>query len=164
EEQDHFKTSGGLLVRELWTSYEADRAGIRVGDVVIALNGLDVVELDGLRAMTSSNAQGDLTVLRQSKRIRIALSGRDVGTILRTAPADAGLTMASPSTPYHVGAVRPGSPAARAGVLPGDRIVRIDQTEPRDLSQVNRLMSDEKRRPMWLEVERGARRLGMLVR
>lgn len=35
EEQNYFKTTGGLLVREVWTGYAGDR--LRAGDIVMAV-------------------------------------------------------------------------------------------------------------------------------
>ncbi|MEO7193112.1 MAG: PDZ domain-containing protein [Vicinamibacterales bacterium] len=163
EEQDYFGTTKGLLVREVWTGLAGD--SLRAGDVVMAVDGVDLMTPENLRAMTtSSDAPVELSILRASKRLTVALPRIGIETEPRATPAGAGVTLESPRTEYHIGTVRPDSPAARAGLLAGDRVVRIDQAEPRSLDQVNRRLSDDKRLPVWFEVHRGGRRWGTLVR
>jgi membrane-associated protease RseP (regulator of RpoE activity) len=58
----------------------------------------------------------------------------------------------------------PDSPAAVAGVEPGDRLVRIDHAAPRSLAQIQRIFADTQTVPVLLDIERGERRLAVLVR
>ncbi len=165
EEKNYFKATDGLLVRDIWTGGAGDGAGLRTGDVVTAVNGLEVLEANDLRAMTTpSDGPLELTILRGSKRMTIALSATGVETVPGTGSPGAGLIMESSPKSYRIASVRPAGSAARAGVQSGDRLIRIDHAEPRSLDQVNRLVGGDQRPPMWLEVERGARRFGVLVR
>ena len=66
-------------------------------------------------------------------------------------PAAAGLV---------IGSVSPGSRGEAAGLRAGDRIVRVDDREPRNKADLRRALA---RRPIFVELERGARRLGMLL-
>ena len=43
EERRYFKTTNGLLVREVWTGYIGDAAGFRPGDIVTGLSGQAVI-------------------------------------------------------------------------------------------------------------------------
>jgi membrane-associated protease RseP (regulator of RpoE activity) len=63
---------------------------------------------------------------------------------------------------FTIDAVRPGSREQRAGLQPGDQLLRLDQVEPRTLDQVKRRLRAPT--PVLAEIARGRRRLAMLVR
>ena len=63
-----------------------------------------------------------------------------------------------------VGEVREGSPAARAGISPGDRIVAVDGRSVETWDQVSELIRASGGRPLGLVVERNGRRLELRVR
>ena len=54
EEQDYFKSGDGLLVREVWTDFGGDVAGLRPGDIVLTINGQAVTSLADLSAPAAS--------------------------------------------------------------------------------------------------------------
>ncbi len=165
DEQDYFKTTEGLLVREVWTGYPGDIAGVRPGDVVIAFNGADVRTMADMGGtQPEGNAPLAMTVVRGSKRLTITLEGPAVGARSGVESAGTGLIVESSRQSYRIASVESESAAARAGVQAGDRLIRIDQTEPRSLEEVNRLMRPGKRTPTWLEIERRGHRFGMLLR
>jgi S1-C subfamily serine protease len=60
-----------------------------------------------------------------------------------------------------VGTVSPGSQGEAAGLRPGDRIVRVDAREPRDAGELRRALG--RGRPVFIELERDQRRLGVLL-
>jgi len=168
DEKTYFKASEGVIVREVWTDSLGDGAGLMPGDIVDALGGKAVVQLEDLGALATPVDQQPVkvTVRRGSKTLTITLqTGRDA--IPEGAPAattDAGLVWASPQEPYTIDRVLPNSRAAMAGIEPGDRLVRIDHAQPRSLAQVRRLLAGDRRAPVYLEIDRDGRRLGVLVR
>ncbi|MGD9512143.1 MAG: RIP metalloprotease RseP, partial [Geminicoccaceae bacterium] len=60
-----------------------------------------------------------------------------------------------PFTPADVGTVQPDSPAAAAGLLPGDRITAVDGSPIESFEQLQASVFDGKGRPMQLTVTRG---------
>jgi S1-C subfamily serine protease len=167
DEAAYFKIDSGVVVREVWTGYRGDEAGVMAGDVIDALNGAVVATPGDLSALTGpSGGQAlALRVRRGSKTLTISLSGDDASPVPDTrATHGAGLVWESPPKPYRIDTVIPGSRAAMAGIEPGDRLVRIDHAEPRNLAQVQRIFADGKALPVLLEIERDDRRLAILVR
>jgi C-terminal processing protease CtpA/Prc len=64
---------------------------------------------------------------------------------------------------YRIESVLPDGPAARAGIQPGDRLVRINRAEPRNAEQVMRAMTAATRGPLLLEIERDQRRIAVVI-
>jgi C-terminal processing protease CtpA/Prc len=64
---------------------------------------------------------------------------------------------------YRIESVLPDGPAARAGIQPGDRLVRINRAEPRNAEQVMRAMTAAGRGPLLLEIERDQRRIAVVI-
>lgn len=113
--------------------------------------------------MTPAGTTLVLTIARGPKRLTTTLI-QTPGAVPEAEPGGAGLEIEGPPKTYRIESVRPGSRAARAGIQPGDRLVRIDRAEPRNVDQVKRLIDSDTQRPMWLEVLRDGRQLGVLVR
>ncbi len=165
EEAAYFKVPEGVLVREVWDGTPADAAGLRPGDILTHLNGTAMTRADDARPLAeAAGTPFDLRVQRGRGTLTVslaptaALSGDD-------APAGTtGVTLASdPATP-EIESVPPEGRAAAAGLLRGDRLVRINQADPPPPSQVRRLLGDNASSPVWLEVARDTRRIGVLLR
>ncbi len=62
-----------------------------------------------------------------------------------------------------IGAVTPASPAAAAGILPGDRVTRIDSTEITDFQQLPQIISVASGDPLAVGIHRGNRDLTIWV-
>lgn len=165
-EAEYFGVSEGVIVRELWTGYIGDQAGLLPGDVIVALNGRRVVEPADLEALASPPGAelSEVVVHRAQEEVHIVLS--------RTAPSrrreaaggsDAGFVWEPVQPGYRIVSVRPGSPAAAAGIDPGDRLVRLNGDEPPGLDAVERALEGDDALPAFVEVERDGRRLGFLL-
>jgi S1-C subfamily serine protease len=156
--------TSGLLVREVWMGSSGEVAGVWPGDIVTAINGAPVVQVHDLRVLIVPAAEPfELTVQRGSRTLRLTLPVDAAEVVPAAEPAGAGLVLESPSRSYRIDSVVPRSSAAAAGIEPGDRLVRIDRTEPRSLEQVRRIVAATKPAPMLVEVVRGSRRLGIVV-
>jgi serine protease DegQ len=162
DEEKHFKRTDGLLVREVWIGFPGDVAGLRPGDIITESNGRSVTTLNDLRTLdTPADAASNLTVHRRSQPVNIVFA-----TGLESAsPEDAGtgVTWDAPPRTYTIGSVRTGSRAARAGLESGDRLVRVDGVEPRNMDQIKRLFAAATSSVKWLEVYRDGRLLGMVM-
>ncbi|NWG30965.1 MAG: RIP metalloprotease RseP [Rhodocyclaceae bacterium] len=74
-----------------------------------------------------------------------------------------GLRLQPPDLPAVIGSVQPGSPAARAGLQAGDRIVAIDAAPMAGWQDVAKAIRAAGARPLTIEVERAATRLELGV-
>jgi len=155
------------MVREVWTGYRGDEAGLLPGDIIEALDGAVVAAPDDVRVLGEPSVDQalELSVRRGATTLTIALAENDIEEVPETAAAPgAGLVWDAPPDPYRIDAVVADSRAAVAGIEPGDRLVRIDHAAPRNLAQVQQVFSDATTLPVLLDIERGERRLAILVR
>jgi len=167
DEAAYFELDGGVMVREVWTGYRGDEAGLLPGDIIEALDGAVVTASEDVGGLGEPPAEQALvlSVRRGVTTLTIALSENDIEEIPETAATPgAGLVWDAPPDPYRIGTVVPDSRAAVAGIEPGDRLVRIDHAEPLSLEQVQQVFADATTLPVLLDIERGKRRLAILVR
>ena len=105
----------------------AEKAGLKSGDRIVSFNGTDnpdwdTIEGDGL---LSPDQDLPLVVDRGGERVRLSIrptphtENGETGGMLDFRPDNGGY-------PVVVGTVSPGSPAAEAGLQPGDRLLSID--------------------------------------
>ncbi|MGA8259479.1 MAG: DegQ family serine endoprotease [Arenicellales bacterium] len=141
----------GAIVSQVAKNSPAAKAGLQVGDVIVGFNGHHVNnarELPSMVANAGPGAQADVTVLRDGKRhdvhVTLASQGQTVakantGSATQSSGPQLGVaaapvndqTRARYNVPDSVtGAliveVQPGSPAARAGLRPGDVIRKVN--------------------------------------
>jgi hypothetical protein len=160
-EAAHLGAGSGALVRAIWTGGAADRIGLLPGDVVVAVGTTPVDGPQDLAPLVAGDDQPpDVTVHRRSGRTSLPLS--TAGTPEQRGAGPAGLAFERAAPGVRVEAVAAGSPAADAGLQPGDRILRINQQPVTAPEQIARLMSGAGDRA-FVDVARGDRRLGVLV-
>ncbi|MEO5821789.1 MAG: PDZ domain-containing protein [Vicinamibacteraceae bacterium] len=162
-EAQHFAEETGLLVREVWLGTAGSLAGLRPGDLLsVVVDGAAVAGEAALAALMAANADPvTLSVRRGSTRSTIALSAAPGGATGAASPAS-GVVFEQAAPGYGIAVVQPDSAADRAGVRAGDRLVSINQLQPRSVDQVRRLL-DGAGPSAWLEIQRGERRLGVLL-
>jgi len=178
----------GVLVNRVDRGSPADRAGLKVGDIVVALDGAPVDTTDGLRfrmATVPIGSSAALTVLRNGRELTLTVSAEPPPeipprneTLIEGPYPLAGAVVAnlSPALIEETGydgvrrsgpvvlEVRGRSPAARLGVEPGDVVVSINGTEVSDVDQLTSLMSRSRSRGFWrIGIQRGDRLLEAVV-
>jgi len=158
------KRPDGVLINAVWPGGPADAAGLRVGDVVLAVGGKAVSDIQSLRFRIATQAPDgpvDFRLLRAGREIersvRLAPAPetppREV-TVLRGRHPLAGATVGNLSPafaeelgvdPFATGVIvverAAGSPAARFGFRPGDVILRINGTETARVTDLVRALA-----------------------
>ena len=130
----------------------AERAGLRSGDVITAIDGEDVTEGDVLRSLISSTKPGETV------RLRVLRNGEtlDLPVTLGQMPADAaasqyqrvlfeqfGLTMRDTDAGPTIDRVWESEPASAAGFEAGQRLRRVGEQRVDDVQEAITAMLDE---------------------
>jgi serine protease Do len=154
---------GGALVSEVWMGHLADDSGLRPGDVIVGLGEQVVTSPEDLEPLALPQELGTrrLKVQRDRRVVDVDLSPRP-GSPGSEAGGARGVELEAPNPGFTIGSITPGSSGDKAGLRPGDRIVRIDEQEPRTPGDLRRAL--DRGRPAFIEIERDQRRLGMLLR
>jgi len=140
-----YDSTDGALVAEVTDGSAADRAGMKPGDIVTAIDGRPVRTVNELRNAVAATAPGtavDLDLFRDGRRTELSVrlderSDAQVAAGRADAPEPLGLDL-QPVTPdlaaahglpedhgLMIRAVEPGSAASRAGLEPGDVILDV---------------------------------------
>ena len=165
-ERAHFAVSGGVIVREVWTGYPAIANGLRAGDVIVSLDGAPVATTGDLEDLLSPtfDAPRLLEVARGGERLEV-----EIAPPASVAPEEdevlpyRGLGLGTTAPGLEIRSVAPESPAARAGIRSGDRLLRVDHEPPRDEASLRRLLAGQDEGAVWVELVRGRRQIGMLL-
>lgn len=126
----------GLRATYVQAESGAAKASLLEGDVLVAVEGVLVrseEDLNEVLALRSAGQEVELELLRgeQPLRIRLTLGARPPGPIgpLREKAPYLGLAVEERDAAVAVRSVDPGSPAAKAGLQPGDLLVSLADQE-----------------------------------
>lgn len=175
----------GMILERILAASPAARAGLKVGDVVIAIDGQEVVDATTLKfrlATADLGGTAQLTVLRSGKKLNVALPlepppetpARQISTIDGPVPLNGAIVgNLSPAFAIELGKsvdvegvvivnIRAGSSAARLGFRPGDIIIEINGGPIASVDELARAL--KARVEGWrVIVQRGDRRLTMAM-
>jgi regulator of sigma E protease len=114
--------SGLAIVGVVERGSPAEQAGIRSGDQILAIDGKTTPNWQDIqtRVLTSAGRSIPITIQRQGERLEATV------TPIRKGSEEAGFIGMGPLIRTIVGAVNPDSPAAMAGMLAGDEIIRVN--------------------------------------
>jgi regulator of sigma E protease len=148
----------------------AAAAGLHAGDTVRSTDGEPLSTWQDLRwRIVQAALQGQkvrLEILDQKGHIAetvLDLSGFSSAEPETDVLEKAGLSLYRPKLQAVVGGLEPGSPASKAGLQPGDRVLEIDGKAVATWEDFVKLIQASPGRPLNLLVERGAERLKIEV-
>ncbi len=178
----------GVLVNSVDPDGPADKAGIKAGDIITAVNGTRVNDANSLRnriAGTAPGAEIELTILRDGReqRLRARLAelpgdketsstsgperGRDqLGITVEPLTADvaAQLGLRRNTQGLVVTEVDPSGPAAEAGIQTDDVILEVNRQPVKSAAELRAALRRSGARPALLLVNRDGRSLFIAVR
>jgi len=144
------------IIGEVTPGKPAARAGLLPGDRIVAINGEPMNDFDDMRLAIGMNGGTSLRIdyLRNGQRRSTTLTPEredsEFGPVGR-----AGIR---PYLDTTVGRVRPGTPAATAGLRTGDRIVAVNGHPVSQLSELDTWFDAAKKSAIVLDVVRGTER------
>ena len=148
-----------VVVEVLSPGSPAETAGLRVGDRIVSVDGQPVATWDELDVAVLPKAGRELTIeaIRNGERVHVRVTPNAVGRY------DMGDIGVQPLMRPQFNEVRPGSPAERAGLQPGDVIVAVNG-EPAFLDgKLIERIHNSPNVPLELTVERKGSRLNVTV-
>jgi regulator of sigma E protease len=149
------------VIGEVSPGKPAARAGLQVGDQIVAVNSDRIENFDDLRMAISMHAGTPLRVeyVRNGVRLTTIMTpdreNSEYGPVGR-----AGIR---PWIDATVGRLRPNSAAAKSGLRPGDRIVAANGQPVRELTQLDAVFEQAKGGPIALDIARGSTRLRTIL-
>jgi serine protease Do len=171
----------GAMVNSVQSGGPAEKAGIKRGDVIIAFNGITVIDNNSLRNMVASTAPGTqvtLTLLRDGREEKISVTlgelpartanqeqqGEEQGSSdtgkygLSVEPLTPDLAnrlgLSSTESGVVVNQVDPNGPAAEAGIQQGDVIQEVNRQAVHNVNDFRAALQRSGARPALVLVNR----------
>ena len=181
----------GIIVNSVIAGSAAERAGIRQGDVVIALDGAPVNETNAFRNRIASTAPGTqvtLTILRDNREQKITATlgefkaetekneesntspessgqGKLGLTVIPLTPQIAAeLNLPATTQGVVIDSVDPAGPAAAAGLARGDLIQEVNRQPIRSATDLRAAIDRNGTKPALLLINRRGTQLYVTVR
>jgi Do/DeqQ family serine protease len=158
-------TSGGVVVTAVDAGSPGERAGVRKGDAVEAVEGFPVESAEEFRFRVRDVAIGGtarLELARGKQRLSIAVTAVEVGPqhvaelVARRVGIQLGEERVRGGTVLVLRAVSRGSPADEAGLLPGDLVREVNSSEVGSVDEFRRAAARARRSgQLVLLVQRG---------
>jgi len=166
------KSTRGAVVSAVGVGSAAERAGLRVNDVILSVDGKPVRDAGSLRAAIGLRRPGErvsLGILRDGREQTIEATlgeAQEAARLLTETPRPAsffGVELApAEGEGLVVANVEPGSLAERRGLRPGDVILRVNQQPVATPADANAAVEDAD--TIVLEIRRGRRNMTILMR
>ncbi|ABV88911.1 DegQ family serine endoprotease [Shewanella pealeana] len=147
------ETQHGGFINEVMPDSAAAKAGIKVGDIIVSVNGRSIKSFQELRAKVATMGAGtkvEFGLIRDGDEETVTAV---LGESTQAAEAAAGavhpmlqgakLETAS-SSGVEITDVAQGSPAAASGLIKGDIIVGVNRTKVKNLKALKSALEDQK--------------------
>jgi serine protease Do/serine protease DegQ len=160
----------GALVSQVVDGSAAEKAGVKAGDVITAVNGRPVKDAGSLRnsiGLISIGEKVDLSLLREGKprRVTAVVSERDATAEAKAAGTHPGLEGADIIDSQNgvvIRAVAEGSPAAQRGLRANDVILAVGRTRVANVAEFRR--ATEGQAAFVVQIRRGSAMLVIPIR
>ncbi|PYQ35410.1 MAG: RIP metalloprotease RseP [Acidobacteria bacterium] len=141
------------ILGEVLPNKPAARAGLQIGDRIVSINGEPIRDFMDLRLAIEMNARTPLRVefLRNGQLRTTTLTPDRENTEF----GPVGRVGILPFFDPIIGRLKPGSPAERAGLRPGDRILAVNGQPITQMTQFDAAITASKGKPITLEIARG---------
>jgi S1-C subfamily serine protease len=160
----YFRSDSGLLVVSVRRGSVADLAGLRVGDVIVAIDSLPASALGPADVMRQATSRDTLRVRRRREGSlgTVALVANERSA---TRPSTTfGIEVADPRPPGAlITTVRQGSAARSAGIREGDRMLRVGNIAVTSRAAAQRLLAAAGGKPMFIVFERDSVERGVFI-
>ena len=176
----------GVLINAVYPDGPSARAGLQVGDVVIAVNGKEIADANTMKfriATLRIGSAAEFTVMRRGQRVILSIPlraapevpPRDMSLLSGPNPyAGAEVANLSPALAEEISfdtdssgvvvmRIKRGSPADRIGLEPGDILLRLNGLEIGSVAKLRQVIKREY--ATWrIEIVRGGRTLQLTIR
>jgi regulator of sigma E protease len=158
--------NGPAVVDYVPTQSAAAHAGLRTGDTITRFNNVVNPTWEQILDETALNLNGAVPVAfidnGQTVSATLHIAGGDPS--LTSDPlTDSGLIPQRQAEPVSIATVAGGTPAAAAGIKPGDQIVRINDLAPHSLDTLHAYLKDQSGAPETIQVLRDGQPLTIHV-
>jgi serine protease Do len=182
----HMERPDGVSIVEVYKNMPADRAGLRVDDIILAIDGQPTSDMARFRNRVSLSRPGqkvDLEILRAGERRHVTV---ELGELTESVMAEAGVRrggqpeLAGPRLGLELAEITPqlarrfdlserteglvivdvarGSVAAEAGLEPGDVVRSVNRKQVESLEDFDAAIADlPADHPVMLQLKRGSR-------
>ncbi len=138
---------GGVLVEEVQPNSPAEKAGIQIADVILAIDGVPITSTKEYYSLLQTYTPDDklqVSVLRglQELKKRVLLTALPKGYELTYTLRTFGFILKDGRHGLEVADVVEGSPAATGGIKPRDRIAKVDGVEVETLQDYDSVIVD----------------------
>ncbi len=163
DEAEYFGVPRGVIVRQMWIGEAGDLSGLTPGDLVERVGDTSVITVDDLQPLLAARVDQpvEFAIRRARRSLRLSFPA---STHTGQPSREGGVVFDSPVDGYLIQSVLAGSSAARAGIAPGDRLLRINGVEPATISRARQVLQRASGRAALVEVARGGRRIALLLR
>ena len=172
------KETQGALVSQVMADSAAEKAGIKVGDIIRTVDGKAISNANDLRNTIGLKRSGDtveLELLRDGKKRKIKAQLGEQATAVQVSAMDihpglqgAELATLDASSPQYSGeagvlvaSVEAGSPAAQRGLRAGDVIIGVNRRKVSDLGEFQQSAQGQS---LLLNIRRGNANLILPIR
>lgn len=164
------ESATGILLTEVSQNSPADRAGLQQGDVLLAMDGIELTGVTDLRnrvAMTAPGSKVEFSLSRDGKKDKITVTIGEQPADFGRGQAHLGMTDGSPlkqmglslqdlspelaerfdykiNQGVLIADVRPGSVAAKAGIQPGHLMEEINRQRIHNMGELQKALQNSK--------------------
>ena len=160
--------NGPAIVDYVPQNTPAARIGLTAGDTIVSFNGVNQPTWDAVLTEMGPNLNNHNVDFSYSHNGQIVSNTLDMAPgggedFAEAGPSSVGIIPREQPGPIGVSVISAGTPADRAGLKPGDQIVRIDNLEPHSVTALHAYLKDRAGAPAMLSVLRDGKTLSIAL-